>query len=70
MSSPASKEAAVRILAGLSEEQRVGQLIMVGAEATGFSNSTFRALSDCQVGNAILNGRSNLGVTATSDVSA
>lgn len=43
---------------------------MVGAEATGFSNSTFRALSDCQVGNAILNGRSNLGVTATSDVSA
>lgn len=60
----------MRILAGLSEKQRIGQLIMVGARATGVSSSTLRAISDYHVGNVIFTGRSNLGVTATSNISA
>lgn len=54
----------------MSQAQRVGQLIMVGATATGATASTLSAISDYHVGNVILTGRSSLGTTATSRVSA
>jgi beta-N-acetylhexosaminidase len=63
-------EAAVRMLAGMSLPQRVGQLIMVGANATGASGSTLSAISSYHVGNVILTGRSALGTAATAEVSA
>lgn len=68
---PAEKpDAAVRVLAGMSRAQRVGQLIMVGAPATGATGSTLSAISDSHVGNVILTGRSSLGTAATARVSA
>src|SRR6185436_20423735 len=64
--SPAgAPDTAVRILAGMSLPQRVGQLIMVGANATGASSSTLSAITNYHVGNVILTGRSTLGTAAT-----
>ncbi|HEY5248648.1 MAG TPA: glycoside hydrolase family 3 N-terminal domain-containing protein [Dermatophilaceae bacterium] len=54
----------------MSLAQRVGQLIMVGAEATGASSTTLSAITDYHVGNVMLSGRSHLGVAATTDISA
>jgi beta-glucosidase-like glycosyl hydrolase len=54
----------------MSLQQRVGQLVMVGAKATGPLGSTFAAISSQHVGNVILSGRSGLGSAATSRVSA
>jgi len=69
--SPAgAPDTAVRILAGMSLPQRVGQLIMVGANATGASSSTLSAITNYHVGNVILTGRSTLGTAATAKVSA
>ncbi|MDQ1483004.1 MAG: beta-N-acetylhexosaminidase [Actinomycetota bacterium] len=68
---PARKsEAAVRVLAGMSLQQRVGQLLMVGAKATGPAVATSRAINSYHVGNVILTGRSSLGVGATARVTA
>jgi beta-N-acetylhexosaminidase len=69
--SPAgAPDTAARTLASMSLLQRVGQLIMVGANATGPSSSTLSALSDHHVGNVILSGRSTLGIAATAKVTA
>jgi beta-N-acetylhexosaminidase len=65
-----SSDAAIRALARMSLEQRVGQLIMVGAKATDPPASTSAAISSHHVGNVILSGRSSLGTVATSRVSA
>ena len=54
----------------MSQAQRVGQLVMVGATATGATASTLSAISDYHVGNVILTARSSLGVVDTSRVSA
>ncbi|HEX8303957.1 MAG TPA: glycoside hydrolase family 3 N-terminal domain-containing protein [Jatrophihabitans sp.] len=49
----------------MTEAQRIGQLFMVGAAATGPSAAALSAISDHHVGNVILTGRSSLGVAAT-----
>ncbi len=56
---------AVAPLAGMSLDQKVGQLFMVGAAATGPAGATDTAISRYHVGNVILVGRSQLGVTRT-----
>jgi len=48
--------------------QRIGQLFMVAATATGASSATLSDLSTYHVGNAYLSGRSSLGTTATAAV--
>lgn len=52
-------------LAGMSLDQKVGQLFMVGATATGPKASTGTAITRYHVGNVILVGRSQLGVART-----
>ncbi|HEX8767826.1 MAG TPA: glycoside hydrolase family 3 N-terminal domain-containing protein, partial [Jatrophihabitans sp.] len=52
----------------MTEAQRIGQLFMVGAAATGPSSAALSAISNYHVGNVILTGRSSLGVTATRSV--
>jgi beta-N-acetylhexosaminidase len=59
-----------RLLVGMSLQQRVGQLIMAGAPATGPVGTTMTLISDHHVGNVILTGRSARGVAATGTVSA
>lgn len=55
----------VAALAGLSEAQRVGQLVMVGAALDGSSRAaTRRAVSVYHVGSVILTGRSDTGVSS------
>jgi len=58
------------MLAAMSQQQRVGQLIMVGTKATGASSSTLSAISNYHVGNVILTGRSTLGIASTTRVVA
>ncbi len=60
---------AAAVLARMSEEQRVGQLFMVGGAATGVDSSTRAAISSYHVGNVILTGRSSAGTAATAGVS-
>ncbi|WP_245953361.1 glycoside hydrolase family 3 N-terminal domain-containing protein [Arthrobacter silvisoli] len=48
--------------------QRIGQLFMVAANATGASSATLSDLSSYHVGNAYLSGRSAEGTTATAAV--
>ncbi|WP_347107923.1 glycoside hydrolase family 3 N-terminal domain-containing protein [Paenarthrobacter sp. S56] len=49
-------------------EQRVGQLFMVAAKATGPEPATIAALDKYHVGNVYLSGRSQAGATATAGV--
>ncbi|MGC5166692.1 glycoside hydrolase family 3 N-terminal domain-containing protein [Luteimicrobium sp. DT211] len=62
---PPSTAPSTRPLAGMSLDQKVGQLFMVGATATGPEPATGTAISRYHVGNVILVGRSQLGVTRT-----
>ena len=52
----------------MTQAQRIGQLFMVGAAATGASSASLSAVSDYHVGNVILTGRSSMGVAATRSV--
>jgi beta-glucosidase-like glycosyl hydrolase len=67
--SPASASGPAQVLAGLTLEQRVGQLFMVGGPATGVTAATRRAITDYHVGNAMLTGRSHRGIASTAAVS-
>lgn len=58
------------LLAGMSLEQRVGQLFMVGGPATGVGQTTRDAVTARHVGNVMLTGRSSAGVAATARVSS
>ena len=49
-------------------EQRVGQLFMVAAKATGPEPATIAALEKYHVGNVYLSGRSQAGAAATAGV--
>ncbi|WP_232481354.1 glycoside hydrolase family 3 N-terminal domain-containing protein [Arthrobacter sp. YN] len=60
--------AAEQQLAALSLEQRVGQLFMVAAKATGAEPGTMRALKEYHTGNVYLSGRSKAGSAATAGV--
>jgi beta-N-acetylhexosaminidase len=55
-------------LAALSLEQRVGQLFMVAAKATGAEPGTMQALKEYHAGNVYLSGRSKAGSAATASV--
>ncbi|MCD4849225.1 glycoside hydrolase family 3 protein [Arthrobacter sp. AK01] len=55
-------------LAALSLEQRVGQLFMVAAKATGAEPGTMQALKQYHAGNVYLSGRSKAGSAATAGV--
>ena len=56
------------LFATMTQAQRIGQLFMVGAAATGPSSAALSAISGYHVGNVILTGRSSLGVAATRSV--
>ncbi|MFJ5954912.1 glycoside hydrolase family 3 N-terminal domain-containing protein [Paenarthrobacter sp. NPDC092416] len=60
--------AAEQELAKLSLEQRVGQLFMVAAKATGAEPGTMEALTRYHTGNVYLTGRSKAGTAATAAV--
>ncbi len=49
----------------MSLEQRVGQLFMVAAPASGYTSGTVHAITDHHVGNVYLSGRSSAGLVAT-----
>ncbi|WP_269045151.1 glycoside hydrolase family 3 N-terminal domain-containing protein [Paenarthrobacter sp. Z7-10] len=55
-------------LASMTLPQRVGQLFMVAAAATGADNNTMSDLTNYHVGNVYLAGRSYAGVAATAAV--
>jgi len=55
---------AAAVLAGLSEAQRVGQLLMVSASLSGVSQTTKDAITRYHVGSVILAERSSAGVSA------
>lgn len=57
-------------LARMSEAQRVGQLFMVSAVATGASSASLNAISRYHVGNVLLTGRSTAGLAAVQRVTA
>lgn len=57
------------VLARLTLPQRVGQLFMVGSPAVQASSRAVHAIRDRHVGNVMLTGRSNAGVSATRKVS-
>ncbi|MGF6833923.1 beta-N-acetylhexosaminidase [Paenarthrobacter sp. TE4293] len=63
-----SAPAAEQQLAGLSLEQKVGQLFMVAAKATGAEPGTIQALTKYHAGNVYLSGRSKAGSVATAAV--
>ncbi|MGP0224834.1 glycoside hydrolase family 3 N-terminal domain-containing protein [Paenarthrobacter sp. NCHU4564] len=67
---PAAATPAEEQLARLSLEQRVGQLFMVAAKATGAEPGTLEALKSYHAGNVYLSGRSKAGAAATADVVA
>lgn len=56
------------LLRGLSLEEQVGQLLMIGVQATGTSRAVLRQLADHHVGNVMLTGRSHRGVRGTASV--
>jgi beta-N-acetylhexosaminidase len=68
--SPVGPDQATLVLRRMSLAQRAGQLVMVGAPATGSVAAAARAVSRHHVGNVMLTGRSRSGVRATARVSA
>jgi len=57
-------------IAGLTLEQRVGQLFMVGTTASAAEPGTLNLIAQRHVGNVFLSGRSTIGVAATKAVTA
>ncbi|WP_460573039.1 glycoside hydrolase family 3 N-terminal domain-containing protein [Humibacter soli] len=55
-------------LAGMTLQQKVGQLFMVGTQATTADPTTLSAVSDLHVGNVFLAGRSQGGTEATAAI--
>ena len=66
--SPSVAVAAPSILDGLTLEQRVGQLFMVGSSAKFADPATVAAVRDRFVGSVFLSGRSSAGSVATAGV--
>ena len=59
-----AKGTAAAVLAGMSERQRVGQLLMVDCPSSGISDATVSAVTDYDVGSVILDGTTTSGSTA------
>jgi beta-N-acetylhexosaminidase len=70
MANLAATDTANRVLASMTQAQRVGQLFMVGTPAASVSSQTVTDIQTYHVGNVILTGRSTAGVAATAAVSA
>ncbi|HEV7653269.1 MAG TPA: glycoside hydrolase family 3 N-terminal domain-containing protein [Mycobacteriales bacterium] len=64
---PASAQA---LLARMTLDQRVGQLLMVGVPATGASAKDLQQIGHYHVGGVILTGRGTAGTAATASLSA
>jgi beta-glucosidase-like glycosyl hydrolase len=62
--------ASTAVLARLSLEQQVGQLLMVGVPATGAGASALQQLGAFHVGGVIFTGRSSAGTAATANLAA
>lgn len=62
--------AAARVLARMSEAQRVGQLFMVGTPASGVATAAAAQITRLHVGNVMLTGRSHAGTRAPARVAA
>jgi beta-N-acetylhexosaminidase len=59
------------VLAGMNEQQRVGQLFMAGVAATGPVSSAISSdITTYHTGSVILTGRSSAGVTATQQLTS
>jgi beta-N-acetylhexosaminidase len=56
------------VLAGMTEAQRVGQLLMVDCPTTGVASATVSAIQTYHVGSVILDGTTHQGLTATKAV--
>ncbi|MFN2518300.1 MAG: glycoside hydrolase family 3 N-terminal domain-containing protein [Jatrophihabitantaceae bacterium] len=54
-----------RVLAGMSEAERVGQLLMVDCPSTQVADATITAIATYHVGSVILDGTSELGAAQT-----
>ncbi|WP_091468681.1 glycoside hydrolase family 3 N-terminal domain-containing protein [Paenarthrobacter nitroguajacolicus] len=65
---PSTPSAAEQQLAALSLEQRVGQLFMVAAKASGPEPGTKEALTKYHAGNVYLSGRSKAGTAPTASL--
>lgn len=55
-------------LAGMSVEDKVGQMFMVGTSVDGADPTTLAAVRDDHIGGIFLHGRSDAGVQATADL--
>jgi beta-N-acetylhexosaminidase len=62
--------AAQRVLAGMSEAERVGQLLMVDCPSNAVGPATVTAIGRYYVGSVILDGTSQLSVAETSAITA
>ncbi|WP_194949419.1 glycoside hydrolase family 3 protein [Actinomyces trachealis] len=65
---PSPTPTAATALAGWSLERKVGQLLMVGTDATAASGIVTSAITDLHVGGVFLSGRSEAGAAATRSV--
>ncbi|MFD1210609.1 glycoside hydrolase family 3 N-terminal domain-containing protein [Arthrobacter sp. GCM10027362] len=63
--SPAAVDDPAAQLAGLTLEQRVGQVLMAGVPATGADAATLKTITGYKIGNIFLKGRSAKGVAGT-----
>lgn len=62
---PSANSRALRILAGMSPAERVGQLFMIDCPSTGAGPATLSAIGTYHVGSVILDGTSQLGIQQT-----
>lgn len=67
---PPATSLAQRVLAGMSEAERVGQLFMVDCPSTGVGPVTVTAIATYHVGSVILDGTSQLSVGQTAGITA
>ncbi len=67
---PAPTSLARRVLARMTEAERVGQLLMVDCPSTGATVATYVAVGNYHVGSVILDGTSQLSVQETANVVA
>ncbi len=68
--SSAPVPAAQRVLAGMSERERVGQLLMVDCPTSGITQATRTAITEAHVGAVILDGTSTAGRGVISGITA
>lgn len=59
-----------QVLATMSIEQRVGQVLMMGVPATGASSNDLKILTTYKIGNVFLKGRNYKGLTSATSVIA